>query len=43
MDVGLVELGVTKDLLDGLESTTEEVLEKLFETSTSEGVPQIGS
>ena len=36
MDVTLVDLGVTKDLLDGLKSTTEEVLAELFEASTGE-------
>ena len=36
MDVGLVDLGVTEDLLDGLESGAEEVLAELLETGTSE-------
>jgi hypothetical protein len=37
MDIYLVNLRVTKGLLDGLKSATEEVLAKLFETSMSEG------
>ena len=36
VDVGLVDLGVTEDLLDGLESGAEEVLAELLETGTSE-------
>ena len=36
MNVGLVDLGVTEDLLDGLESGAEEVLAELLETGTSE-------
>jgi len=41
MDIGFVNLGVAKDLLDRLESTTEKVLAKLFETSTSGGGVEI--
>lgn len=37
MDVGLVDLGVAEDLLDGLEGAAEEVLAQLLETSTGEG------
>jgi hypothetical protein len=36
MDVGLVNLGVAEDLLDRVKSATEQILVKLFETSTSE-------
>jgi hypothetical protein len=36
MDVGLVNLGVAEDLLDGVKSATEQILAKLFEMSTSE-------
>ena len=36
MDVGLVDLGVTEDLLDGLESGAEEVLAELLGIGTSE-------
>jgi len=36
VDVGLVDLGVTEYLLDGLESATEEILAKFLETGTSE-------
>ena len=36
MDVGLVDLGVAKDLLNGLEGGAEEVLAQLLETRTSE-------
>jgi hypothetical protein len=36
MDVGLVNLGVAEDLLDRVKSATEQILAKLFETSTSE-------
>ena len=34
MDVGLVDLGVAEDLLDGLEGTTEQVLAELLEAGT---------
>ena len=34
VDIALVDLRVTKDLLDGLEGGTEEVLAELLETST---------
>jgi hypothetical protein len=37
VDVALVDLGVAEDLLDGLESATEEVLAELLETSTGKG------
>ena len=37
MEVGLVDLGFTEDLLDGLESGAEEVLAELLETGTGEG------
>ena len=36
VNVGLVDLGVTEDLLDGLESGAEEVLAELLETGTGE-------
>jgi len=36
MHLTLVDLGVMEDLLDGFESTTEEILAELLETSTSE-------
>ena len=36
MDVAFVDLGVTENLLDGLESRTEEVLAQLLETSPGE-------
>jgi hypothetical protein len=32
-----VNFGIAEDLLDRVESTTEEILAQLFETSTSEG------
>jgi hypothetical protein len=35
MDVRFVDLRVTKDLLDGIKSATEEILAQLFEASTS--------
>ncbi|KXN85447.1 NAD-specific glutamate dehydrogenase [Leucoagaricus sp. SymC.cos] len=41
VNVGFVNLGVTKDLLDGLKSATKEILAKLLETSTSEGSVEI--
>ena len=37
MDLGLVDLGITEDLLDGLEGGAEEILAELFETRTGEG------
>jgi hypothetical protein len=37
MDVQFVNFGIAEDLLDRVESTTEEILAQLFETSTSEG------
>ena len=36
VDVGLVDLRVAEDLLDGLEGGAEEVLAELLETSTSD-------
>ena len=36
MDIGLVNLGVAEHLLDGVQSATEQILAKLFETSASE-------
>jgi hypothetical protein len=36
VNVGLVDLGVAKNFLDGLEGTAEEVLAQLLETRTSE-------
>jgi len=36
MDVGLVDLGVPEDLLDGLKGATDPVLVRLLETGTSE-------
>jgi hypothetical protein len=35
VNVGLVDLGISKDLFDGFESTAEEVL-KFFDTGTSQ-------
>jgi len=37
VDRGLVDLGVTKGALDGVHGASEEVLAKLFETSTGDG------
>jgi hypothetical protein len=37
VDVGLVDLGVGEDLLDGLEGALEEILAELFKTGTGEG------
>ena len=37
MDVGLVNLRTTKDLLDRLEGTTEKILAELLESSAGEG------
>ena len=37
VDVGLVDLGVAEDLLDGLEGGAEEILAELLETGTGEG------
>jgi hypothetical protein len=37
MDVRFVNFGISEDLLDRVESTTEVTLAQLFETSTSEG------
>lgn len=39
--VGLVDLGVAEDLLDGLEGAAEEVLAELLETGTGEGGVEI--
>ena len=36
MNIGLVNLGGAENLLDRVKSATERILEKLFETSTSE-------
>ena len=36
VDVGLVDLGIGEDLLDGLESGAEKVLAELLETGTSQ-------
>jgi hypothetical protein len=36
VDVRLVDLGVTEDLLDGLEGAPEEILAELLETGTGE-------
>jgi hypothetical protein len=36
VDVGLVDLGVAEDLLDGLEGGAEEILAKFLETGTGE-------
>ena len=36
MEVGLVDLGVAEDFLDGVKSAMEEILAKLFEMSMSE-------
>jgi hypothetical protein len=37
MDVRFVNFGIAEDLLDRVESTTEEILAQLFKTSTNEG------
>ena len=37
MDLGLVDLRVAEDLLDGLEGAAEQVLAQLLEASTGEG------
>ena len=39
--IGLVNLGIMKDLLDGLERTTEEILAKLLETRTGRGCVEV--
>ena len=41
MDVSLVDLGVAEDLLDGLESASEEILAQLLETGTGEGSVEV--
>jgi hypothetical protein len=41
MNIHFVDLGVAEDLLDGVESTTEKILAKLFETSSGEGSVEI--
>ena len=43
VDVGLVDLGITQDLLYGLKSTTEEILAKFFETSTGDGGVEVNA
>jgi len=37
VDVSLVDLGVTEDLLNGVKGAAEQVLAELFETGTGEG------
>ena len=41
VDVGLVDLGVPENFLDGLKGATEEILAKFLETSTSQGGVEI--
>ena len=41
MDVRLVDLKFTEDLLNRFKSTTEEILAELFETGTSEGSVEV--
>ena len=41
MDVRLIDLGVSKNLLNRFKSATEEILAELFETGTSEGSIEI--
>ena len=41
VDLGLVDLRVTEDLLDGLESGTEKILAQLLEASTREGSVEV--
>ena len=43
MDVALVDLGVTKDLLDGLEGAAEKILTKLLEARTGEGSVEVNA
>ena len=43
MDLKLVDLRVAQDLLDGLESRTEEVLAKFLKTCASEGGVEINA
>ena len=41
MDLGLVDLRVAEDLLDGLKRAAEEVLAELLETRTGEGSVEV--
>jgi hypothetical protein len=41
VDVGLVDLGVPENFLNGLKGATEQILAKLLETSTSQGGVEI--
>jgi hypothetical protein len=41
VDLGLVNLGISKDTVNGLGSGTEEVLAELLETSTGNGGVEI--
>ena len=43
MDVGLVDLRITKDLLDRLKGTTEKILAELLESSVGEGGVEINT
>jgi hypothetical protein len=43
MDVRFVYLGIVEDLLNGIKSTTEEILTELFETGTSEGSVEVNT
>jgi len=41
MDIRLVDLGIAEDIINRVKSTTEQILEELFETSTSGGGVEI--
>ena len=43
MDIRFVDLEIVEDLLNSVRSTTEDVLEKLFETGTSTSERSCGS
>ena len=43
VDLGLVDLGVSQDTVDGLDSAAEEVLAQLFETGTGDGGVEINT
>jgi hypothetical protein len=43
VDLALVDLGVSQDTVDGLDSGAEEVLAQLLETSTGDGGVEINA
>lgn len=43
MNIGLVDLRVAEDLLDGVQGAAEEILAKFLETSTSEGGVEVNT